>query len=519
MSTKVKEALFELIKSMTKSEKRYFKLLAGRHTIGEENNYVILFDFLDKQTVYDEELIFNVFQKEAFINRFSITKKRLYDHILAALDAFHSTNSIDAQLHKQLHAADILYNKALYDQAKRIIRSAEKVAIKHERFIFLQEISRLNKKMIENEGYTDESLPVIEKLAFTDQEMEQHIRQYNLYWQIKSQLFSTLNTKGIARSEEDRAAYLLIFQQLTEPSERASFEEIYLYNHIQSAYYYAIQDFENSVIHLEKNLSHFENNSEVLKNQLNTYLSILTNSIYIQESLGNSGVADALLIKLKTLANEHGPELNDDMKIKLFASSRSVELIIYIKRGDFQEALSLIPEIERGIDLYDGKITSLRRSFLSFKIATVYLGVYNYSAALKWVNKIFNDPDLDPSEDIIAFTYLIDLLIHMEMKHSQLLPYALKNSQRFLKSRNKMHDFEKVFLQFIGKQIKCKDRFDEEENWQELLTCLNTFSTDKIEKIAMDYFDFRAWAEYKVTKKDFVKIIKDGNSPSQKKAS
>jgi hypothetical protein len=312
---------------------------------------------------------------------------------------------------------------------------------------------------------------------------------------------------------------LRIFQQLKEPAERASFEEIYLYNHIQSAYYYAIQDFENSVIHLEKNLSHFENNSEALKNQLNTYLSILTNSIYIHESLGNRGIADALLIKLTTLANEHGPDLNDDMQIKLFASSRSVELIIHIKRGDFKEALTLIPEIERGIDLYDGKITSLRRSFLSFKIATVYLGVCNYSAALKWVNKIFNDPDLDPSEDIFAFTYLIDLLIHMEMKHSQLLPYALKNSQRFLKSRNKMHDFEKVFLQFIAKQIKCKDRFDEEENWQELLTSLNTFSTDKIEKIAMDYFDFRAWAEYKVTKKDFVKIVKDGNSPSQKKAS
>lgn len=519
MSTKVKEALFELIKSMTKSEKRYFKLMAGRHTIGDENNYVILFDYLDKQSTYEEDLIFQIFKKEAFINRFSITKKRLYDHILSALDAFHLGNSIDAQLHKQLHAAEILYNKALYDQAKRIIRSAEKLAIKHERYVFLQDISKLSKKMIENEGYSEESLPLIEKLAISDQEIEQHIRQYNLYWQIKSQLFSTLHTKGIARSEADRAVYLPILEQLTEPSEQASFDEIYLYNHILSAYYYAIQDFENSVVYLEKNLSHYECNHEVLKIQLNTYLSILTNSIYIHESLGHNEIANALLLKLKALSNQYRDELNEDMQIKLFASSRSVELIIHIKRGDFKEALNLIPEIERGIDLYEGKITSLRRSFLSFKIATVYLGLCDYSAALKWVNKIFNDPELDPSEDIIAFTYLIDLLIHMEMKHSQLLPYALKNSQRFLKSRNKIHDFEKVFLQFIGKQIKCKDRFDEEENWQELLASLQTFSTDKMEKIAMDYFDFRAWAEYKVTKKDFVSIVKDSNTSQQKKAS
>ena len=63
MSTKVKEALFELIKSLSKSEKRYFKLLSSRHTIGDENNYVKLFDFIDKQTTYDEGVIFKEFKK------------------------------------------------------------------------------------------------------------------------------------------------------------------------------------------------------------------------------------------------------------------------------------------------------------------------------------------------------------------------------------------------------------------------------------------------------------------------
>ena len=62
MSSKVNEALFELINSMTKSEKRYFKLLSSRHAIGGENNYTLLFDKIDEQKVYNEEKIFKKFK-------------------------------------------------------------------------------------------------------------------------------------------------------------------------------------------------------------------------------------------------------------------------------------------------------------------------------------------------------------------------------------------------------------------------------------------------------------------------
>ncbi len=55
MSNVVSNQLFQLIKSLNKSEKRYFNLYASRHTIGEKNNYVILFEAIDKQIEYDEE--------------------------------------------------------------------------------------------------------------------------------------------------------------------------------------------------------------------------------------------------------------------------------------------------------------------------------------------------------------------------------------------------------------------------------------------------------------------------------
>ena len=50
--------LFALIHSLTGHEKRYFKIYASKHVMGEKNNYLKLFDFLCKQKEYEEEDVY-----------------------------------------------------------------------------------------------------------------------------------------------------------------------------------------------------------------------------------------------------------------------------------------------------------------------------------------------------------------------------------------------------------------------------------------------------------------------------
>jgi hypothetical protein len=519
MSAKVKEALFELISSMTKSEKRYFKLMASRHTIGDENNYVMLFDHIDKQESYDETAIFNTFKGEAFLNRFSITKKRLYDHILQALDAYHASNSAEAQLYRQLHAAEILYEKSLYDQARRILKSAEKQAVKSESYAILQKISSLNKKLIENDGYADTSMEVIKEMFSKDMFYTEQISQHDHLWKIKSILFTKLRTKGVARTADERAEYEALIMGLPDLNEKSSFQNQYLFNHIHSALAFALQNTEKCSLYLLKNLELFQRNEQHLIEHFNTYISLLTNAIYVEESLGNRIRSNQLMCQLRELPDTYSTFVNEDLQIKLFASMNSVELGVLIKRGDLEQAAKLTAVIEKGLDSYDGKISASRQAFLAFKLATVHLGMGNYSEALRWINRILNEPELDPSEDILAFTYLIHLLIHLELKNDQLLPYAIKNTQRFLRSRNKMHAFEKVFINFIAKMIKCKDKFDAESLWQQLLYELKSLNGDGLEKAAMEYFDFKAWAEAKVKSKSFSEILKEKQLDHLKKAS
>jgi len=518
MSNKVNEALFELIQSMTKSEKRYFKLVSSRHSIGGENNYIRIFDALEKMKSYEEELVFIMFKGEAFLNRFSITKKTLYDHILSALDAFHSSNSIDAQLFKVLHSVDILHNKSLYDQSKRILRSAEKLAQKHQKKEIELLIVNKQQRLLETYGNLQLTNEVVKEIEGRSQNCLFELEIHNRLWTIKAALFLRLAKKGIARSDDDILEYTAIVEKLNEIDflKLSSSETQYLYRHIKSAYFYAIGDMQQALDQLNEIIRSFSED-EVNNIESNKKLSVLTNAIYISDKMDDYRSSLKYLSNLKSMTS--GLNANEDLSIKLFSSISSIELNLNLRKGDFKNALKLSGSIEENLTKFDDKIVPIRRAFLEFKMAVIHIGLKNFNEALRWVNKILNDSELDKTEDIIGYTQLLDLLIHIELNNENLLPYSLKNTLRFFKTRNRLYSFEKVFLNFISKLIKSEDKFETVDLWAELFEELQELKDDAFESVALDYFDFKSWVESKIKNKSFDIIIREHYNENILKAS
>ena len=111
MSKPASDILFRFIKTLTPAEKRYFKLYASRHTIGEKNEYLRLFETIDKMLLYDEAGLKNAFRKMRARNSLAIAKNRLYETILKSLDSYHAESSVDVELRSLLHYAEILNKK------------------------------------------------------------------------------------------------------------------------------------------------------------------------------------------------------------------------------------------------------------------------------------------------------------------------------------------------------------------------------------------------------------------------
>ncbi len=511
MSNKASENLHRLIKSLSKPEKRYFKIYSSRHTLGEKNNYQILFDAIDKQKEYDEEALKAFFAKEAFVKKFSIAKSRLYDAILRSLDAYHANSSIDAQLKRLIHCAEILYKKTLYNQSYKLLRSAKKLAYKHEKHTALLEILTWEKRLVEKDNYGTMGEEEIQKIHAEDSLTLKKIENYNEFWNIKSHLFRILNKRGKARTQEELSNFKAIIDNvlLKGEDEALYYETKYLYYHIYSAYYFGIGDYHNSYKNLIKNVALIESNIDMFKEEPNVYFSVLTNVIYIGSQLKRYQEVFMYLEKLRSIPETLLLNSNEDLDIKLFSSAYSIELTLYALTGEFEKGIELIPVVEDGLKLYSTKINKVRKAYFYFNIAIIYFGTEEYSSALKWINRLLNDIEIEESEDIYCFAQLFNLIIHIELGNQRLIPYALKSTYRYLNTRNRVYKFETIVLNFIKQFLKIKEEHEITTAYTSLFEELQTLEKDTFEKTAFEYFDFISWAESKIEKKPFQSLVKE----------
>src|SRR4051812_35445183 len=119
MPRKISSDLFDLIRSLKKSEKRYFKLFSERHVIGGSNKYVTLFDAFEKEAKNREQEEYNeknLFQKNPKLSPhlFSDQKTNLYELLLKSLNVYHSNERVEYKLRSLLNNEDILISKSLF---------------------------------------------------------------------------------------------------------------------------------------------------------------------------------------------------------------------------------------------------------------------------------------------------------------------------------------------------------------------------------------------------------------------
>ncbi|MEO7082131.1 MAG: hypothetical protein ABIY71_11410, partial [Flavobacteriales bacterium] len=153
MPKPLQDHVHRLIRSMSRAEKRYFKLYTSRHLVAGHSNQQELFDAISAMVSYDVKALEKQFKGEAFMRRFSITKRRLYETVLESLDAFHSDSSMDDKLRRMLHHVEILNRRALYADAAKVLRAARTLARAHDKQALLLQVAEWERRGMERGNY------------------------------------------------------------------------------------------------------------------------------------------------------------------------------------------------------------------------------------------------------------------------------------------------------------------------------------------------------------------------------
>ena len=181
--------LFKLVKSLSGSEKRYFKLFADHKQGGQSTKYIQLFDAIDQQEVFNEEQLKTLIYegKEISSRKYSELKSYLYDLILKSLHNYDEKNAIDFRLKNMLQSIRVLYKRSHYPECLDILDKAKRLAYKYENFICVVELLDWEKQI----AYTQENIEFLDsELDRIDREEKRLLRTTEKYFYLQKYTLS-----------------------------------------------------------------------------------------------------------------------------------------------------------------------------------------------------------------------------------------------------------------------------------------------------------------------------------------
>ena len=119
--------LFQLIKSLTANEKRYFKLFAAKQGGEGKTNYEKLFDAyneLPDDAPYDEEKLLLKLRPQKLGKYLSDEKQYLTEMLMKAMRLYTGEKKAEGRLAEMLQEVNFLIEKGLYEQCAKIADKA-----------------------------------------------------------------------------------------------------------------------------------------------------------------------------------------------------------------------------------------------------------------------------------------------------------------------------------------------------------------------------------------------------------
>lgn len=501
--------LYDLIQSLTKNEKRYFKICAAKHVIGGKNNYVKLFDYIAGQKEYNEEAIKVKFKNENFIKRLSAAKYDLYHLILKSLNEYHQGKSIKFLLRDGLNSIQVLMDKALYSHCLKLIQTNKSLAYKFDEFQYVLEILEEERKAIRKMGSGVEMKEEIEKINEESIAIQERLNRIGEFVRIGAEVQKLVNQFGRPRNDEEMAQFTAIIDNdaWRFPEDELTNKEKVQCFMAKSLYYYAIREQEKSYQYSKKRVEIYEEHADVISDH-GTYLGALYNLEVTANSIKKYDESQAVRQRIKAFAERFPDKLTVNNQVQIFKSLNN-ELIYYTDTVQFEKGIALVDDLYAGMEALKGKLGRSDEIILLYNITILYLYADKPHIAIKWLNKLLNHPSATYREDIYSFSRIINLIIHFELGNFDVLPYYVRSTYRFLEKANRKFKVEEAIVNFIRKKqpyIAEGDKVKTRAAFKELLDQILTFIEEPDEMGCLDYFNIVSWLESKVENKSYKEV-------------
>jgi len=502
------DPLFDLIKSLTKTEKRHFRLFVNRSGNTEDVKFIKLFDAMESMKIYDDTAILTRVPSIKKV-QFSNQKAHLYKQVLSSLRHYHLSQNIDIQLRESIDHAKVLYNKGLYKQSLKILDKSKNLAKEVKFNTISLEIMEFE-KLIESQYITRSIDTRAEELTQEINEVTDLINSGNKLSNLALNLYGLYLKNGYAKDEKDIVEVGIYFSERMPQVDLASlnFHEKLYYHQCHVWYNNIVQKFPNSFKHSQLWVDLFKNDIEMAKRHSVQYIKGYHNLLTSLFQLQYHSKFCEVLKELEDLQSDERivKDLNTEVLIFKFLFSSRVNK--HLMEGSFAEGVELIPELLENLKKYSSKIDPERFLLFYYKIATLYFGNGDNHKAILYLNKIVNFKQVNLREDIHCFARILNLIAHFDAGEDHQLEYQIKATFQYIGKMNDQQAVQKEIFAFLRKTGKITPN-DLKGEFVLLHERLAKYKENIYERRPFLYLDILSWLESKIENKPVHQIIQE----------
>ncbi|MCH2021713.1 MAG: hypothetical protein MK207_04460 [Saprospiraceae bacterium] len=488
--------LFLLIKTMTKSEKKYFRQYSERYSNNKKNNSLVLFDAINSFNHYDEFLLKQSLSEHPFFKYFAVAKRYLYQQILESLDLFYRVNSIREKIKRQFHFSAILIQKGLLEQARKELNKAAKIISEYELFEYNVLYIETERKLIQaqkfsitnrNDSYSDLKNTLV------------HISNANWYW-LKNNIVLQLHLKKVNVFDEDQK------KVLDDIEKEFLKKEPPLALKLRLGYYKTLATISFMKGEVNKAYKYnkiaidlFESNPKLIELEPQLYLANINNFLIDNFNLKKYDVVEDGLKKMRSLSGSGLLKSLSRSEEKIFELTYTLQLNSSIAQNNFLSAMELIPMIKIGLHKY--KKTMPANYYLQFNYLIAYVLFVNksFEEALTCLEEIKQPKYKTILEELRYAANRLYFLCHFELDNILLLDSLMLSMKRLQKKDNRqiaLDDLLFKFLRQISNSVMSRD--ERIEMFTKLKDQMQLLKLDSNNKKAWVYFDFDQWLDKKI---------------------
>lgn len=482
--------LFQLIKSLTQAEKRYFKVHAGKQVKGHSNKYEKLFDAYDAlpdDKPYDEAAFKRSLRGKSYGKNLAQEKQYLQESLMETLRAFHAEGSIDNQLYQLLAEEDIYRQKRLNNLREKTIEKAKEIARKYEKWEVL--LMLLDRELgMRVEVNQDDLLKIKAKLGKEEIEVLRKIKLWDTLKQLSYRIFiiTRISTNAPTAEHLKEAEEIVNSDAVKNYKPGFSFQTDRHYYRIWAMYYRLIKDFKQHNFYTGQIYELYESRYPLQK-----AIAPVAYKVSIFNFLNSSHTAqdynrfDELLGKVKSIPARSKDEEGEDWQNVVH-----LNLLRFLNTGAYDKGCMLYPEMVRGMGMYKLKINKSRELVLYYNMGTCFFMSKKWKEALTCFNKVINDAS-EARSDLRDYSKLLILIVVYELKEFSLLEYNLRNYENYFKSKHGKNDLTVIFLSHFKMLAKTTDNNKKAEM---LRIISNLFHTQNAHSLLLNKIEIQLWA-------------------------